>query len=178
MTRHRTSHALRPFVAVLALAIVARPLAAQRVDSLPAPATRVDSAPAPAPSTAGMKRPGVARALASIPGGGPVYAGAPTRGLAFVGGMAGVLALGTVMIAGQCVAQLGNDDPNQSDRCGTPLLVNSVVVAFYGVWGWSIYDAGRTAQRTNARRRRQASLILAPGARPRGVRFGIRIGAR
>ena len=103
----------------------------------------------------------LARVIGIIPGAGHVYAGRWTRGLGFVGGMFGVATLTGLLLVGDCLA----DALSSSGDCKSTAIENLGVAAFYGVWAWSIYDAGVTARRTNARRS-GPSLNLALSKRP------------
>jgi hypothetical protein len=129
------------------------------------------------------KSPTTARLIGVVPGAGHVYAGETRRGLAYLGGTAGLLVLGGVVLAAGCMAEgLANaSDPD----CPSPVVENVFVGAVLGLWGWSIYDAGRAAHRTNARRGLRASLIVAPTRSPASnrrdrsaVRLGLSVGAR
>jgi hypothetical protein len=127
-------------------------------------------------ATPGDKSPTTARVVAIVPGAGHMYAGETGRGLAYMGGMLAVLALGTVAMAGECYGDLlGGQQTCQSSNTG-----DVAVAAVFALWGWSIYDAGRAAHRTNAKRRPlRVSLIVAPASwtsgRPRD-RYGVKVG--
>ena len=117
---------------------------------------QVTEGAAPAgPRPARAKSPTAARIIGVIPGAGHIYAGETGRGIAFVGGMVGVLALGGMLLAADCVGQALNQDTCSGE---SPL----VTIPFFGVWAWSIVDAGRAAGRTNAERGLSASLMLVP----------------
>ena len=103
----------------------------------------------------------LARVIGIIPGAGHVYAGQWTRGLGFVGGIFGVATLTAILLVGDCVA----DVLSSSVDCKSTAIENLGGAAVYGVWAWSIYDAGVTARRTNARRSGPA-LNLALSRRP------------
>ena len=127
----------------------------------------------PSRRPAARKSPVAAHVIGIIPGAGHVYAGEAQRGLQFFGGTVGVLAVGTMLVASDCAG----DGPDGD--CASPLLENVVVGAALGVWGWSIYDAGQAARRTNARRGLRSSLLLAPGrvaVAPRDERLVLRVG--
>ena len=126
------------------------------------------------------KSPMAARAIGIIPGAGHMYAGETRRGFMYLGGTAGVLLLGSVALATGCAgAALADED------CHADQSLDVLTAVILGVWGWSIYDAGRAAHRTNAKRRLgRVSLIVAPAipaARPvneRSVRFGLSLETR
>lgn len=120
------------------------------------------------------KNPVVARVIGIVPGAGHMYAGETRRGLAYMGGTVGVFLLGTTLFVTECVVSFGA-------RCEEESITDDVtVLATLGVWAWSIYDAGRAAHRTNARRRSRVSLMLTParsisphGASGRGLEIGL-----
>jgi hypothetical protein len=127
------------------------------------------------------KNPTTARLIGIFPGAGHVYAAEPMRGLAFFGGMVGVAVVGATVLAVDCVDDVGSGDET-CDSSGADVLVTG---ALLGVWGWSIWDAGRAAERTNARRGVSAALTLAParqrgpsGASSPGVRVGMSLSRR
>lgn len=138
---------------LLVLTSAAAPLHAQWTDRAPVPLS-----PTPSEPRGTAKSPTAARLIGIFPGAGHFYAGEPGRGLAFFGGTAGVLVVGALLIAGDCVAETLNN----VDKCDSPVLENVATAAFLGVWGWSIYDAGLAARRTNARRGYRASAFVAP----------------
>ena len=106
------------------------------------------------------KSPTAARVIGIIPGAGHMYAGETTRGFAYLGGVVGVLLVGGTALAVDCVGDLsGGED------CGSPILENVVTAAALGLWGYSIYDAGRAAHRTNAARGLRTSFLIAPSRR-------------
>ena len=165
---------MRPIItaAMIVLSLLSAPAGAQVADS--APRLRIPPADGPKSVT-------TARVLAIVPSAGHIYAGEGLRGLGFLGGMAGVLVIGTAMIIGDCVGGLSAPDP----ECGENDFVDVVVpAAFFGIWGWSIYDAGLAARRTNARGRLgSASALLSSGMMPAraghdvlGLRLGLRLG--
>jgi hypothetical protein len=120
-------------------------------------ATALDAQDTVRATVAKDKSPTTARVIGIVPGAGHMYAGETTRGFAYMGGTLGVLALGTMMLAAECFSSLGVEENCHSS--GTETVVTAAVL---GLWGWSIYDAGRAAHRTNARRRLRVSLIVAP----------------
>jgi hypothetical protein len=154
---------MRPTIGMTMLALVfgASTLPAQRT-----PASAGDS---------DGKSPTVARVIGIAPGLGHMYAREPVRGLAVLGGMGGILVVGSLAMVGDC---LGNGTTGDNECQSTDAIGNVTTVALLGLWGWSIYDAGRAAERTNARRSR-TSLMIAPGSpmpARRGVHPVIRIG--
>lgn len=104
------------------------------------------------------KSPTVARVIGIVPGAGHMYAGETGRGLLYMGGTAGLFVVGAAAMLGECMASVG-----PQEDCGNT-TGNVVTAAILGLWGWSIYDAGRAAHRTNARLRvSHVSLALVPG---------------
>lgn len=53
-------------------------------------------------------------------------------------------------------------DESSEDGCHGRAIV--ALVGGLGTWGWSVYDAGRAAERTNARRRLRVSVFVGQGA--------------
>jgi hypothetical protein len=123
---------------------------------------------------AGDKNPKTARTIGIIPGAGHIYTCEFLRGLGLYVVTTSTIAVGTVLADFDCVST--------SCKSYDPL----VIAAGLGLWGWSIYDAGRAAERTNAKRRRgRLSPILTPvrlsrtGDRSRrGLRIGVSVKAR
>jgi hypothetical protein len=97
-----------------------------------------------------------------------MYAGEPGRGVAYLGGVLALL-VASVAVTVQCPDDYGL----RSTECASSHAEDALPVAMLGLWGWSIYDAGRAARRTNAKRGLQASLILAP-QRSRDAAGGVR----
>jgi hypothetical protein len=159
---------LLPCLAVLMLG-VHRPLAAQQN-----PPISLSKRGAP------VKSPTTARLIGIIPGAGHVYAGETKRGFGYLGGLIALAVVGGTMVAVDCGA---NYDAG-SDKCESSAGENLLVAAVIGVWGWSIYDAGLAAQRTNAKQLLRTSLILAPqrsrgvAGGGRGVKLGVSIATR
>ena len=158
---------LLPCLAVLALG-VQRPLAAQQ-----GPPISLSK------SGSSFKSPTTARLIGIIPGAGHMYAGETKRGFGYVGGLIALGVIGGTMVALDC----GNDVYDAG--CKSSAEENLLTAAVIGVWGWSIYDAGRAAQRTNAKQGLlRTSLILAPqrsrgvAGGGRGVRLGLSIATR
>lgn len=131
----------------------------------------------------GAKSPTTARLIGIVPGAGHMYAGETGRGLAYLGGMAGILVIGAVLTVGDC---LGSVYADADEACGSYDTIGTVTtVAALGLWGWTIYDAGRAARRTNASRGFRTSLIVAPvgppslgAARRPGVTLGLSFATR
>jgi hypothetical protein len=151
------------FVSVLALTLVASALRAQDT-------ARVASA--------GDKSPIAARVIGVILGAGHVYAGEPLRGLAYLGGTAGIIVIGSMVLVAECIGSFGESCEDSS----TPDVVTAAALGF---WGWTIYDAGRAAHRTNAKRRLRVSLIVAParstltrGGEGRALKLGLSVDTR
>jgi len=119
-----------------------------------------------------------ARILGIVPGVGHMYAGEPGHGFAYMGGVA---LIGTVAL-GEAIASC-LDDTQSSGGCGSNRASDVLTVAMFGLWGWSIYDAGSAAHRTNAKRLQRMSLVIAPGSTAvretgssRTARLGLRLG--
>ena len=112
-----------------------------------------------------------------------MYAGETTRGFAYLGGVAGILAVGALFFAGDCIDDTNDGRGPSEYGCSSSDTISGITtVALLGVWGWSIHDAGRAANRWNVRHGHPISaLIVAPivpsragGAGP-GARIGLRI---
>ena len=115
------------------------------------------------------KDPTTARLLGIIPGAGHLYAGERGRAALVAGTFVGLFAFGTLAVVGDCAA-----DWSESD-CGSSVLVDVIVpTAIIGTWGFSIWDAGRAAHRTNRRRGLPARLTI--GGSGDGLRLGMTIG--
>jgi len=158
------------------LALVGLPLLVATADAQDTVAT----VPSPAPVLVETPRsPTTARLLAIIPSAGHIYAGETGTGLAYLGGMVGVVVIGAVAAFGDCLDDLGTLTPPEPEGgcSSTNTIENITVAAFYGIWGWSIFDAGRAARRSNVRRGFTATAFVAP-APPTGSprRSGIRLG--
>ncbi|MDQ3997655.1 MAG: hypothetical protein M3303_11655 [Gemmatimonadota bacterium] len=149
-------------VPLLALVLAATPLQAQDTARVAVP---------------GAKNPVTARVIGIVPGAGHVYAGETMRGLTYFGSTAAIFLLAGLMFASDCI---GGED------CGDSATPGLVAVAGFAYWGWTIYDAGRAAERANARRRwLRVSLIAAPvrpmligGNEARAVKLGLSLGTR
>jgi len=139
---------------------------------------------APRAAEAGQKSPTLARAIGILPGAGHMYAGETGKGFAYLGGMVGVMVLSSMLVVTDCTA--GAVVRDSEDSCPSSLLMNAAATATLGIWGWSIYDAGRAANRTNARRGLRVSMRLVPTMRGRslsrvtgaGALVAIRLGLR
>jgi hypothetical protein len=108
-----------------------------------------------APPGPGAKSPTTARVIGIVPGAGHLYAGETRRGLTYFGATVGTFMLAGLMLGADCIGQ---------ENCDESIEPTLVLLAAFGQWGWSIYDAGRAAERANARRRwSRVSLIVAPG---------------
>lgn len=128
-----------------------------------------------------------ARSLALIPGAGHFYANENGRALGVIGGMTGLVVAMSFLALGDCLADAFEGGGNRCEKASPAEDVASV--AFFGVWAWSIYDAGRAARRTNARRtnaRRSAASLqvglrryaTTSGRQARGVRLGLSLAFR
>ncbi len=127
-------------------------------------------------ATGGDKSPAAARVIGILPGAGHIYAGETGRGLAYMGGTVGVFLIGAAAMLADCYDDvLGTESDCESSSTG-----DIAVAATLALWGWSIYDAGRAAHRTNAKRRQmRVAIIVAPtgsGSPPRGGSRGVRLG--
>lgn len=127
-------------------------------------------------ATAADKSPAAARVIGILPGAGHIYAGETGRGLAYMGGTVGVFLIGAAAMLAECYDDLlGTEQDCESSSTG-----DIAAAATLALWGWSIYDAGRAAHRTNAKRRlTRASLIVAPsrsGSPARRVSRGVSLG--
>jgi hypothetical protein len=119
-----------------------------------------------------------ARVIGIVPGAGHIYAGETMRGLGYLGATVGIIVIGGTLMAAECVGSLG-------ESCEDSSTEDVATVAALGVWAWSIYDAGRAAHRTNAKRRLRVSLIVAPvrstlarGADGRALKLGLSLATR
>ena len=115
--------------------------------------------PVPTPAQHRTKDPTTARVLGIIPGAGHLYAGEPRRAGLVAGTFVGVVLVGVAAAVGDCLASYTEPDCDSS-----PLVDFLVPAAMIGTIGFSIWDAGRAAERTNFRRRM-------PG------RIGVRLGS-
>lgn len=132
-----------PLVTILLVTVIARSAGAQRPD----PAFE------PTYGTALKKSPATARIMGIIPGAGHVYAGESRRGLAVGSGVVALPLTPAIVVGSVCIT-LYAFDADGGTLCSIPLepLLALGIGAAAGLYGWSIYDAGRAAQRTNARR--------------------------
>jgi TM2 domain-containing membrane protein YozV len=122
-------------------------------------------------SDVGYKSPRTARLFGIFPGAGHFYADEPGRGLAYLAGTGGILLLCGVAAGLDCLSTYEED-------CGESDLDFATALAF-GIWGFSIYDAGRAAHRATAWGRVAVPLVGAPGsAAPtqRGTERRLKIG--
>jgi hypothetical protein len=121
-------------------------------------------------TNAGAKDPTVARVIGIVPGAGHVYAGETMRGVAYFGTTAGIFLLAGLMFASDCIG---------AEDCGKSTEPTLAMLAGFGYWGWTIYDAGRAAHRANARGRPwRLSVIASPAvlARSEGEGRAVRLG--
>ena len=126
-------------------------------------------------SASDLKNPTAARFIGIIPGAGHMYAGETGRGLAYMGGVVGLAVVGGAVVFRDCFNFT-------NDPCDTPALPYVWVGATLGLWGWSIYDAGRAAERTNAKHAPRIVTYVAPamlsstrGGSVPGLRVGLTI---
>lgn len=122
--------------------------------------------------TGARKNPRTARVRAIFPGAGHWYAGERWRGGFVFGGMFLVFMEG--LARNEKVVAWPGDPFRIMGECVTSSLDATTYAAAAGLLALSIWDAGRAAERSNARRRRSASLVLQlrPG-RGRGHRVGL-----
>ena len=152
--------------------------------SIVALALGAGTAPAqePAAPIAGAKSPTAARVIGIIPGAGHMYAGETGRGFAYMGGVVGAFALMSLALVAECY----DDLLGAEDNCGNSTTEDVATAVVLGVWGWTIYDAGRAAHRTNEKRRFRMSLLAAPARvavgsarrESRGLKLGLSLSAR
>lgn len=127
--------------------------------------------PQPAVAADGPKSPTTARVLGIVPGLGHLYAGEPGRGALVAGAFVGLVVIGSAAVLGDCMAEWSEPE------CGSSVVSDVIVpVALIGTIGYSIWDAGRAAHRTNARRGLSARLTLGMPAGGAGYRVGMRVG--
>ncbi len=123
------------------------------------------------------KSPAAARVIGIIPGAGHMYAGEVGKGIAYLGGSLAILTIGAAVLAADCVRDAFSDEV----CTGSSAAENITLGAFFGLWAWSFYDAGRAARRTNAKRGIVASLIIAPTTSAqsgRGITLAVSLTAR
>ena len=157
-----------PFAPALARATVTGGLAALLCLAAPLGAQEASSqfAPSPVPASDGPKNPTTARVLGIVPGLGHLYAGEPGRGALVGGTFVALVVIGTTAAMGDC---MGNWSESE---CGSSAVTDVVIpVALIGTIGFSIWDAGRAAHRTNVRRGTPVRLTL--GGSPDGRRFRV-----
>jgi hypothetical protein len=124
-------------------------------------------------TVAGLKSPTIARLLAIVPGAGHMYAGEMEHGLIVATVIPSLVLAGA--LAG-CLSVLFTPDQGHCER-STPVKVS--LIAAGGLWAWSIFDAGRAARRTNAKRAASASFFIQPTripAAPGDDRIAVRLG--
>lgn len=118
------------------------------------------------------KSPTTARLLGVVsPGLGHIYAGEVEHGLLYLTATPSLVVMGALVSGLECLAESWLSD------CGPSTVLTVSLIGAGALWAWSIFDAGRAAERTNAKRARRTSLIL-ESARddPAAVRLGVRIG--
>ena len=131
-------------------------------------------------SSGSAKSPMAARVIGIIPGAGHMYAGETRRGFAYLGGIIGLGLVGGLALAADCIGDYGASSETCSSKTGENLLTAAIL----GVWGWSIYDAGRAAERTNASHGLRTALIVAPvhssggGHAGRAMKIGLSFATR
>ena len=120
----------------------------------------------------GHKSPTAARLIGLLsPGLGHIYAGEVEHGLFYLAATPGLVVVGALASGAECLAK------SWLSNCDHTILKVSLVAAG-ALWAWSIFDAGRAAQRTNAKGSGRTSLILeAARDNPTAVRLGARITA-
>ena len=117
------------------------------------------------------KSPTVARLLGVVhPGLGHIYAGEVEHGILYATATPSLVLAGALVSRVECLAESWLSD------CGRSTVLTVSLVGAGALWAWSIFDAGRAAQRTNAKRAGRTSLILEPARDdPAAVRLGLRI---
>ena len=119
----------------------------------------------------GMKDPMTARVLGIVPGLGHLYAGEPGRAGLVAGAFVGFVLLGVSAAFGDCLQAYTEPD------CGSSVLVDVLIpTAMIGTVVFSVWDAGRAAHRTNARRGLPGRLTLGGSPDGRRLRVGMAIG--
>jgi hypothetical protein len=121
---------------------------------------------------AGDKNPTTARALGIVPGAGHIYACEFLRGLGYYIVTTSLVVVGAAELNCPIFASDG----------GCARSADVALLAGIGLWAWSIYDAGRAAHRTNARRGSRLSVILTPegsrwsdGRRIKSLKVGLSV---
>lgn len=99
----------------------------------------------PTYGTAFKKSPTAARVIGIFPGAGHVYAGESGRGLKYLGGVLMLPVVPVFLVGTTCYLT----HLTCSVRVETLLQIS--IGAAVGLYGWSIFDAGRAAHRANAR---------------------------
>jgi hypothetical protein len=160
-----------PLRAVLAGSLLFVTTAAAQVPSL-STATRAET------TVPARKSPTAARLIGIIPGVGHMYAGEFEHGLLYA------TAIPSLVLAGALVGGLDclTDSWLSGQPCDQSPVLTLSLIAAGGLWAWSIFDAGRAARRTNAKRAANVSLLIeprripgAPGDDRAAVRLGVRI---
>jgi hypothetical protein len=105
----------------------------------------------------GDKSPTTARVAGIVPGAGHIYACEVLRGFGYFVVTLSIVGAGAAASAVDCL-------DFSTEGCGRSGDV--ALVAAAAVWAWTIYDAGRAAHRTNAKRRSRLSLMLKPSSWP------------
>jgi hypothetical protein len=141
-----------------------------------AQAPSLPTATLPDATVSAPKSPMTARLLAIVPGAGHMYAGETESAIAVAALMSGILMAGVLVSAMSCLPEPHSDPPSDCDRT-RPLRISGIVAG--GLWLYSIFDAGRAAQRTNAKKAGRTSLLLEPTRMPvanGGDRGAVRLG--
>lgn len=124
-----------------------------------------------------LKSPTAARLIGVImPGGGHMYAGEFDHGLLYAAAIPSLVVVGALAHGIDCLAGGSFDQP-----CGRSTVLTVSLIAAGGLWAWSIFDAGRAARRTNAKRAASSSLIIQPTHIPAALgddRTAVRLGVR
>jgi hypothetical protein len=162
-----------PLRAVLAGSLLFATTAATQPSSL-------STAPQADTTVPALKSPAAARVIGIIPGAGHMYAGEVGRGFLYLGGtFALVVAAGIASVAHCIEYSLFDSDPPDCDQ---PPETTLALIAAGGLWVWSIFDAARAAQRTNAKRAARVSPVIEPTRKPdahgdnrSAVRLGVHI---
>lgn len=137
--------------------------------ALAAQSTLGPRTPASEVSTRRPKSPNTARVLGILPGLGHLYAEEPGRAGAILGTVVGIVLL-SASFDTEC------DNPYSDEYCGSPVVSALVAGAIVGVIGFSVWDAGRAAHRTNLRNRIFGRVVLSSDPGPLGGRrFTLRV---
>ena len=164
-----------PLRAVLAGSLLFVTTAAAQVSPL-STATQADT------TVFALKSSTSARLIGIVPGAGHMYAGEVGRGFLYLGGTLGILVAGALVAATDCAEDtFGNLFSSEQPDCGLSPVATASFIAAGGLWVWSIFDAGRAARRTNAKRAASVALVIEPTRIPVALgddRTAVRLGVQ